>query len=53
MSHCKAIPNFNFLAIFAADSKEGADNALLVCISAEGVVENGEDGLKILSVGLR
>ena len=45
MAHSEAVPNFDFLAIFATDAEEGADYALLLGISAERVVEDGEDGL--------
>lgn len=45
MAHGEAIPDFNFLAIFAADAEEGADYTLLLSVSAERVVEDGEDGL--------
>ena len=45
MTHGEAIPDFDFLAIFAADAEEGADYALLLSVSAERVVEDGEDGL--------
>ena len=46
---CETISYFDFLAVFAADAEEGADYALIVCIAvcvaAEGVVEDREDGL--------
>ena len=45
MTHGEAVPDFDFLAIFAADTEEGADYALLLSVSAERVVEDGEDGL--------
>lgn len=45
MPHCEAIADFDFLAIFATDAKEGADYALLVGVTAKGVVEDGEDSL--------
>ena len=49
MPDCETISYFDFLAIFAADAEEGADYALIVCIAvcvaAEGVVEDREDGL--------
>ena len=45
MAHGEAIPYFDFLAIFAADAEEGTDYALLFGVSAERVVEDGEDGL--------
>ena len=45
MADCKTISNFNFLAIFATDAEEGADYALLIGVAAEGMVEDGEDGL--------
>lgn len=41
----KAIADLDFGAILAADAEEGADYALLVGVAAEGVVEDGEDGL--------
>lgn len=35
MAHCEAVPDLDFLAIFAADAEESPDNALLVSIAAE------------------
>jgi hypothetical protein len=35
-----AIPYLDFSAILAADSEEGANNALLIGVSAEGVIED-------------
>lgn len=50
MPDCEAIANFDFLPIFAADAQEGADYAFVVgvavCVAAERVVEDGENGLK-------
>lgn len=45
MPYGEAIADFDFLAIFATDAEKGADHALLVRVAAEGVVEDGEDGL--------
>lgn len=45
MAHGEAIPDFDFLAIFAADAEECANYALLLGVSAERVVEDREDGL--------
>jgi hypothetical protein len=40
-----AVADFNLGAIFAAGAEEGANDAFLVGGAAEGVVEDGEDGL--------
>jgi hypothetical protein len=41
-----AVADLDFGTVFAARSQEGADDALLVGWPAEGVVEDGEDGLR-------
>jgi hypothetical protein len=40
-----AVADFNLGAIFVAGAEEGADDAFLVGGAAEGVIEDGEDGL--------
>lgn len=40
-----AVADLDFGAVFAAGAEEGADDAFLLGGAAEGVVENGEDGL--------
>ena len=45
MADCEAISDLDFLAIFAADSEEGADYAHLILVWSDGVVEDGEDDL--------
>lgn len=40
-----AVADLDFGAILAADSEQGADDALLVGIAAQRVVEDGEEGL--------
>jgi hypothetical protein len=40
-----AVADLDFGAIFAANSEEGTNNALLVGISTEGMIEDGEDCL--------
>ena len=42
----EAVADFDFGAVFGARAEEGADYALLVCVAAEGVVEDGEDCLE-------
>jgi hypothetical protein len=37
-----AVSDFDFGAIFAADSEEGANDALLIRVSAKGMIEDGE-----------
>ena len=45
VSDGEAVADLDFLAIFAADTEQGADYALLVGIAAERVVKDGEDSL--------
>lgn len=45
MADCEAIADLDLLAIFAAYAKESADNALLIGVSPEGVVEDSEYSL--------
>jgi hypothetical protein len=40
-----AVADLDFGTIFAAGAEQRADDALLVGGSAEGVIEDGEDGL--------
>jgi hypothetical protein len=40
-----AVADLDFGAVFAAGAEEGADDAFLLGGAAEGVVEDGEDGL--------
>jgi hypothetical protein len=43
-----AVADLDFSAIFAAGAEEGANDAFLLGGAAEGVVEDGEDGLFIV-----
>jgi len=40
-----AVADLDLGAVFAAGAEEGADDALLLGGAAEGVIEDGEDGL--------
>ena len=43
----EAVPNLHFLSIFAADAEKGTDYALLVGVTAEGMIKDGENGLEV------
>ncbi len=45
MPDCEAVADLDFLAIFAADAEEGTNYALLVGVTAQGVVEDGKYSL--------
>lgn len=50
MSDREAIPDLDFLTIFATDSEQGSNDTLLINITAEGVIEDREYCLKSDSV---
>lgn len=47
VSNTKAIPDLNLGTVIASDSEKSSDHALLLHVSSEGVVEDGEQSLRV------